>query len=311
MASFKVAVVPVSLHPVEDTQLRVVTYRPGGRWLTRAVPDAPQTREVGRELLEQVLPDDPDFRGARLECAGVDFSGEVPTVVLTAAVRMLPDLADPRGLEGDTHPDWPLLVPWQAVAGAAEVVDDTRALLIAHWREQLERTTAAFDFLPRFFTTTQVRAIYSSVWGEAQNDGNFHRWLHPKPTIQRICKRAPRDTVRFEVESRIAESLKSLNDHMPAVMGAAAGMAARRQAAQTFLGKAVGISPSRMGPLAGAVPAVAAIGAVVGGAVAYQAARSAGKLPDWYERVDAERKPLSVWYVPKPARSVERPVFTE
>lgn len=311
MASLSVVVVPASLLPVGEAQLRVVTYRPGGAWLTRTVPDAAQTRDVARELLQQVLPEDPDFRSTRLESAGVDFSGETPKIVLTAAVRMLPELADPQRLDGDTHPDWPLLAPWQPVGLAAEVIDDTRALLIAHWREQLERTTAAFDFLPRYFTTAQVRAIYSSIWGEAQNDGNFHRWLHPKLNAERICKPAPAEMVRSEVETRLAAGLRTLSDLMPTVMGAASGMAASRQAAAIFVDSAVGISPRRMGPMALAVPAVAAIGAVVGGAVAYQSGRSAGKQPVWYEREDAEREPLAVWYAPKPAKLVERPTFIE
>lgn len=191
--------------------------------------------------------------------------------------------------------DWPLLAPWfgQPEPAAADVtrkldeLDDVHRLVLNHWRQAIEETSAAFDLLPEHFTTAQLRAVYSSIWGTPQDAGNFYRWLH---RLNRgVCSEVPAEVVQRDVDQALQDSLE--------------GTPLQQEGVDLRLlrtKRLIGISPMVLGPLGG-LPTLVAASAVVAGYVAYQGATAPGKPPQWYTRNEQDRRVLEVLYSPRPA----------
>lgn len=49
-------------------------------------------------------------------------------------------------------------------------------LLLDHWRQTLEETDIALDFLPEHLNLLQLRRLYDAVWGYDQDPSGFKRW---------------------------------------------------------------------------------------------------------------------------------------
>lgn len=144
-------------------------------------------------------------------------------------------------------------------------------------------------------TTTQVRALYSSIWGQARDWSNSHRWLHKNNAG--VC----REVAARKVEAGVDKALNSAPHLMAAALGAGttANILSAAIAGATSSGL-VGISPVAVGTLARALPGVRVAAALTGGAIAYQRSVARGKAPAWFTRTHPERRVLQEPYSPGP-----------
>ncbi|MEG3614643.1 hypothetical protein [Isoptericola haloaureus] len=296
MGTLRVTVAPVALRPVVDgqvSQFRVSTLRPGGNWLSAEVSDPSDVLRRGRALVEVALTDPVPaevLEGLRLENAGVDYSGETPNLLLSVVLPI-------AAVELGDAEDWPLLAPWDDAGGGAGPLlthDPLRAAFVAYWREQLVHTSAALDFLPTYFTMSQARSVYSSVWGEPQAEGNFQRWLTTAKAADGspLCEEALDENVKRRTQEELASRLTKAG-----LKGLSAAGVAKAWTDPKIVGASSGVTA-----LAGlaAVPVAGIAGAIVGSAIGYQASKSPGRPPRWYKRSTSERNPLKSWYPVRP-----------
>lgn len=238
-----------------------------------------------------------------LENAGVDYSSGVPDLLLTAVLPI-------AAAELDNSPDdWPLLTPWVGDAPPAERVpllrlDPVQAAMISYWRGQLTRTTAAFDFLPRFFTMFQARSVYASVWGERQADGNFQRWLLTAEGVKtgKVCREVPDEEARLATQTEFAQRLAD------AATGISPAMV-REQWDPKIIGTSGAVAG--LAGVAAWIPAAHVVGAIVGATVGYQRAKSAGRPPRWYSRTTSGRADLRTHYPVRPPATRRPLVFVD
>lgn len=299
MMSLQVTVVPVALRPFgDDAQppLRVCMLRRGGDWLTDTVADPTLALMTAKRLLEEAV--HPELKGSvRLENVGVDYSSEGPNLLFTTA---LPIAAAELSSAPD---DWPLLTPWgdEDRREAVQMLrpDPVRVAMIAYWRGQLMHRTAAFDFLPRYFSTSQVRSVYASVWGENQAEGNFQRWLGSARDEggRAVCEDVQDALVRREAQSMFVKRMRNVGLTAAAVTRA-------------WDPKIVGMSAS-VAALAGvvAIPAAVIAGSMVGSLISWQNAKGPGRPPSWYRRTVDDRVDLKAGYPVRPAGVRRPPTF--
>ncbi|TFB66188.1 hypothetical protein [Cryobacterium sp. Hz9] len=299
MLRFRVTVVPVVLRPIDDDpqtpHLAVSMLRPSGDWLDATVPDAAAALSTARRLLDEAVPEDVDAGDVRMENAGVDYSSGEPNLLFTA---VLPIAA--AELRGTTN-DWSLLTPWAddgPTRAALLRLDPVQAAMVHYWRDRLVQTTAAFDFLPRYFTTSQARSVYSSVWGESQADGNFQRWLASARDVNgmALCEGVSDVEVRREAQTAFAERVAKV------------GLTAEG-VTKAWDVKFVGVSAG-VGALSGvaSIPAAAVAGAIVGSLIGWQRAKGAGRPPSWYHTTRS-RIDLKTWYPVRPPAAKRPPGF--
>lgn len=305
MSSLRVTVVPVALRADDDEpgrpSLSLAYFKLDADWLTETVSDASGVIAVASRLLSESVPEEllTDGRKAaeifRLENAGVDYSSGCPNLLLTAA---LPIAA--TELRSDY---WAELVPWGASGGndqQAKALDPVRSAIALYWREQLTKSTAALDFLPKYFPASQVRAVYESLWGGSQPDGNFQRWLTTARDADgvAVCEEVVGSSVREEAQAAFAKNLSTA--------GAAAGMTTATAVAGAWDPKFVGTS-GKVSALAGlaVIPAAVVAGALVGSLVSWQRSRVTGRPPSWYRRTVATRTDLKALYAVRPAVPVQ------
>lgn len=285
--------VPVAALPLDGGDVDLVAYRPGGRWISGTLQE-----DLDRVATELTLAEGPPLlREVDEWCPQVDpitfveREGSV-SLLYSVGVPMTSPLLDAT-LEahspGILSEDWVRIA--SASAGFRQPLDDPIiSPVLLHWRQMLEETTAAFELLPKYFTTPQARALYEAVWGEQQDAGNFHKWLHGQDPP--VCKPASVSSIGREIEAVGHEKWGST----PALAGVSL-----RAAAPNL----VGISPAvLLGGALGSVVGANAVGAVAGGLVAYQAARRPGKQPEWYTRASDRRENLSDLYAPRPTWTV-------
>ena len=301
MRQINVVVVPVSLMPYDSTQLRVVTHKPNGQWLQSPVPASHSSAKVAREVLGALPVSEHEVASglAEPEAAGFVETGNALQLVYTAALPLSAYLLAQTANKPVRDEDWPLLAPWLGKeVGVTEArqrltdLDDIHRLVLGHWRRSIEETTAAFDLLPEHFTTSQVRAVYSSVWGAPQDAGNFHRWLHRQNS--RACVEVAGESVQREVKGALQRRIE--------------GSALQREGLDVgaMVGdRLIGTAPAALGAsvgvaLASVAPLVVA-SAIVGGLVAYQRRAAPGKPPQWYTPAHKGRHALDESYSPRPA----------
>lgn len=306
MTSLRVTIAPVALRPPADdpqsAQLRVSTLRPGGEWLSTTVPDPSTALEVARRMLGEAVR--PEVRAdAHLENAGVDYSSGAPDLLLTAVLPIAAAELD------DAADDWPLLTPWVGDEPPADRVrllrlDPVQAAMIAYWRGQLVRTTAAFDFLPKYFTMVQARSVYASIWGERQPDGNFQRWLLSAEGVKtgKVCREVEDDEARLATQTAFAQRLAS------AGMGVSPDLV-KAQWDPKIIGTSGAVAS--LAGVASWIPAAPMVGAIVGATIGYQRAKSAGRPPRWYSRTVDQRSDLRTWYPVRPPATKRPPVFVD
>lgn len=301
MPSFRVTVVPISLRANDDEPssppLSIASFKSDEHWLNETVSDGSNVIAAARQLLEQAVPMEllRDGRAAadifRLENAGVDYSSGRPDLLFTAA---LPIAA--TELRGEY---WTDLVPWGApieTERKSRSFDPVTSAITSYWREQLTKSTAALDFLPKYFPASQVRAVYESLWGGSQSDGNFQRWLTTARDTNgvSICEEVVDSSVREEAQAEFALNLST--------PGMAAGITTAAAVASAWDPKFVGTS-GKVSALAGlaVMPAAVVAGALVGSLVSWQRSRITGRPPSWYRRTVATRTDLRGLYAARPA----------
>lgn len=289
MTNLSITVVPVALQP-SDAQdgtppLRVSMLRPGGSWLSTTVTDSAGVVSAALQLVADAV--HPEVVPRALENVGVAYDSGVPNLLLA---MVLPIAAVELS---ETAEDWQVLTPW--VAGDPAHTDLRRAdpiqiAMISYWQEQLTRTSAALDFLPRYFPAAQVRSVYASIWGANASEGNFQRWLGSAVDASgdKLCKEVSDDVVREENQTEFTRRL------------AGKGMPPTK-VASLWDPKIVGLSASVVA-LAGiaSLPVAAAAGALAGAAVGWQSTRGSGRPPTWYQRTKAKRTALGATYPVKP-----------
>lgn len=299
MMKLRVTVVPVVLRPIDEDartpQLAVSMLRPAGKWLATTVSDTAGALEAARRMLDDAVLDGVEAElpgekpALRLENAGVEYSFGEPNLLFSVVLPIA--AAELSGQETD----WSLLTPWvddNSTCSQLRSLDPVRAAIIAYWRGQLLQTTAAFDFLPKYFPTSQVRSVYASVWGENQADGNFQRWLASARDVMgdEVCVGVIDEKVRQETQAAFAERLAGVGFGLTTAT-----------LAKAWDPKFVGLSAG-VGALAGvgAMPAAVVAGAIVGSLVGWQRARGTGRPPTWYRRTNADRVDLKTWYPVRP-----------
>jgi len=290
----RLTVMPVALRPEGDdpgSPMAVSVLRSTSGLITEMVEDiaavVPQAESMLAAALPSEVDDDPDLRGRnrRLENIGVDYSSGVPNLLFSA---VLPIAATELNGEPDR---WTRLVMREADDAARVTAPETRAL-VRYWRDQLLRTTAAFDFLPEYFPLSQVRAIYSSVWGEEQQDANFQRWMlsakdvESAPVLAEVASEVVQRSAQAAFVERVARVLGAVPSSIqsnwdPKYVGVSAGVAA-------------------LGGGMKAIPAAVVAGAIVGSLVGWQRARGAGRPPAWFRRTNVQRVELLTWYPVRP-----------
>lgn len=308
MMRLRVTVVPVVLRPTDEDartpQMAVSMFKPGGKWLDTTVSDATEALQAARRVLDDAVParvdnDPQELKWAsRLENAGVVYRFGEPNLTLTAVLPIA--AAELSGTTGD----WSTLTPWvdgRSTRTQLGDLDPIRAAIISYWRGQLVQTTAALDFLPKYFPTSQVRSVYSSVWGENQADGNFQRWFASArdASEDHVCVGVVDEVVREATQTAFAERL------------AGVGFTAAK-VATAWDPKFVGLSAG-VGALAGvgAMPAAVVAGAIVGSLVGWQRAKGTGRPPSWYSRTKTDRVELKTWYPVRPPAVEGSSVFVE
>jgi len=294
MVDLRVTVVPVVLAPLADdahsAQMGASMLRPAGEWLSSTVSDPSTALETSRRMLHDAL--HPEVRVTRgLENAGVDYASGSPNLLLTAVLPIAAAELD------NTADNWPLLTPWVGDVPAERVrllrLDPVQAAMIAYWRGQLVRTTAAFDFLPKYFTMFHARSVYSSVWGERQPDGNFQRWLLSAEGVEtgKVCQEVEDDEARRETQTMFAQELAATAPGVSAAM-------VEQQWEPKIIGTSAGVAG--LTGIAALLPAAQVVGALVGATIGYQRARSVGRPPRWYCRTSRNRTLLKTWYPVRP-----------
>lgn len=316
----EVVSVAVALAPETDPA-RIVGYRPGGNWPRAQLSAGEPASEVAARLAR-------DWRSDHPLVADTDWHPRVEPVNFTehedGSLSIVYTFAVPLSVTlissdltphqpGDVGPDWFALGPtlpappddpthtsakWKKFAervdDAMRELDPIARLLLEHWRQQVEETTAAFELLPSYFTIPQLRWVYDALWGEQQDPGNFHRWV--TKTNEGICIPVDDQTVASKVDA-IANRAMLLNG----IATVAGNTSAIRAFTRNGL---VGASPRALGAAARFAP-FAAVGAAAAIA-AYQVARNPGKQPTWYKAAHpGERIVLRDLYSPRPLWQTE------
>ena len=300
MSTLRVTVVPVALRAEDDSTrptLSLSYFSSDTGWLSEAVTEPSEVAGIGQRLLSRAVPNElltehlEAIHTLRLENAGVDYSSGSPNLLLTAALPIAV-----TELRGDA---WTELVPWpSSTRGSAQraVLDPVRVAIAGYWREQLMKTTAALDFLPKYFPASQVRAVYESLWGGSQAESNFQRWLTTARDTDgtAICEEVFDSSVREEAQAAFARNLTAT--------GMTAGMTTANAIARAWDPKFVGTS-GKVSALAGlaVIPAAVVAGALAGSLVSWQRSRVTGRPPAWYQRTVATRSGLKALYVVRPA----------
>lgn len=300
-----VVVVPVALVPSEDDQLRMMAYVPDGRFLREQINEKESVEQCAEGVASSATADlpvssldsgtDGPRTTLRMEEVGFAATGSSVRLVFTTVLPLadLVGAASPSATRDDLK-DWMLLTPW---VGRGNMPDDAdlpveQVLVRNYWRRQLEETTAILEFLPRYFTTGQVRDAYSSLWGAEQHVGAFHRWLHDRDDHKiSLVKPANEDDVRKHVELAFAVALQRSE------LGPQIAPNTQQLSASSGVGMSVAMVA---GSALGFLPAALLAGAVVGGVVAYQQRTGRGKKPHWYESAQRERILIDDPYAPRP-----------
>jgi hypothetical protein len=92
------------------------------------------------------------------------------------------------------------------------------AMVLDYWRQTLEETDMALDFLPEYLSLHQLRSLYDAVWGYPQDSSGFKRWAIDRTGALRRFLDDVEDPA--EVESAF---FTSLGDRLPAADSARAG----------------------------------------------------------------------------------------
>lgn len=294
MDKMRLTVMPVALRPegeASTTSMAVAALKHPSGWISTSVEDAGRVILQARELLASVLPPDidrdPDLKDQshRLESLGVEYSSGSPNLMFTA---VLPIAATELGGSDSV---WAAL-PTKRGDAILESEGPASTALVRYWRGQLVRTTAAFDFLPEFFTVSQVRSVYSSVWGEEQQDANFQRWLLS-------AKSADSRPILAEEDSEVVQrsTQAAFVDRMARALGAEPSSVASNWDAK-YIGVSAGVAALGVGMKA--IPAAVVAGAIVGSLVSWQRTRGAGRPPAWFRRTTPRRVELQAWYPVRP-----------
>lgn len=298
----KVVVVPVGLVPTPRDSLRMMAFAPHGEFVS-AEARSPATLEACvQDLASSATAGLPTTSLLQLEQVAFVPAGEGITLIYTTVVPLVAWHEHETEVSAE---DWVLLTPWvgRGQRRERESVSREHALVRNYWRRQLEETSAALDFLPKYFTTAQVRAAYDSLWAEEQHVGAFHRWLHDRevPTKTPLVAPADEDVVRRDAERAFESALKSsdLGPQMQTITPAAAASAGGL--ASVAAGHAVGLSSAMIARGAlGFLPAALVAGGVAGSVVAYQRRVGRGKKPLWYTRAERRRILIDDPYAPRP-----------
>lgn len=280
-----------------------MAFAPRGHFLQEHLVDTQSAATCAQALAKRVT--------EKLPVLGLDSEGpgSVPAVeevaftssesglkLVFTTVLPLADVVRPAEAPDDemTMGDWALLTPWVGRGNVPqkERLPEEHRLVRNYWRRQFEETSAVLEFLPRYFTTSQVRDAYSSLWGEEQHVGAFSRWLHerdkPKtPLVRRVDEKEVRKHVglAFAVELTKSKLGSQIDPSVP----------------QLPPGAGVGVSVGMVaGSALGFLPAALIAGGVAGSLMAYQQKAGRGKKPLWYRAAPSSRILIDDPYAPRP-----------
>lgn len=303
MKKLKVAVFPVALVPSDEDQLQLMAFAPGGDFLRADVGERTSARECAQALLGSGGAALDLQRPASLEEVAFTATDSSVTLIYTAVLPLVDGTQEVASLPGGRDlGQWVPMTPWIGRGNPRkhENLPPEQAMVRNYWRRQLEETSAVLEFLPRYFTTYQVRAAYSSLWGEEQHVGAFHRWLHEREEPKTpLVTQVDEEVVRNAAEDAFMRALKDsdLGPQMKTASTPFTPWGAVRGARAPGVGlSAAAVAASGLGFL----PMALFAGAVVGGRVAYQQKVSRGKKPLWFTRALPGRILIDDPYAPRP-----------
>ena len=179
--------------------------------------------------------------------------------------------------------------------------------IVDHWRQALEQTGAGLQFLSRHWTLSQLRDVYSGVWGYEQDTASFTKWALKRPgAFSELVQPLEDKDLTPEIAEALAiasdaseESRDSSSPSDRAVDAAKSAIAWTGLASMLRPAKAVGLSAGSARLVGGVLPVAIAAAAA---AVAYQAS-TRGAPANWYTTAtDApDQHRLEHVYTPRPA----------
>ena len=320
-----VVTVPVSVRDVNGRSTLVALKTADGRWASVPLAtDAP--RAAATDLLESLLPVPkallPQQSQTPRPVGFGDGSEGSPSLGTEASLTLVYSVAVPMAMAAKLAPGsdrWvPLLEPEDTAdrarnKGSAMIKRAPDApqfveSILGFWRQQLEETACALAFLAEYWTMSQLRDVYSAVWGYQQDPAGFGRWADPEV----------KESAFFGLARKCEDAeVLDLGTKMTGVLGAASiALGAEQGSAKPemsdlrkFIGDAV-VRPggsTAVGVSLGGLAAIASAGllpfamsiaagslAVVAARIAYQPERR-GPEPKWYTNTaqNAPDRPLS------------------
>jgi hypothetical protein len=116
--------------------------------------------------------------GRFLGLAGADHSGDDVSLIYTTSLP-IPFAEEALDISAGSVFSWRTISQSQGrrTPGAKpEFRTGPEAVVLDYWRQALEETDMALDFLPPYFSLLQLRGLYDAVWGYEQDPSGFKRW---------------------------------------------------------------------------------------------------------------------------------------
>lgn len=203
-------------------------------------------RDTISELEGTALAEAPDssreellrLSGRYLEFAGAERSGGGVQMVFTSTLPV--PLAEAElDITNNSPYSWRTINMSQGRRDKHDVPEHrsgSDAVVLEFWRQAMEETDVALDFLPPYLSLHQLRSLYDAVWGYAQDPSGFKRWA--------IDRRGAFNELLVEVqdaESVDREFYESLGRRLPPDRAARAGALAAGGLAAAALAPGLGI----------------------------------------------------------------------
>lgn len=316
-----VVTVPVSVREVNGRSTLVALKTADGRWASVPLAtDAP--RASATDLLESLLPVPKTLLPRQSQTPkpvgfGDGFEGS-PSLGADPSLTLVYSVAVPMAMAAELAPGsdrWvPLLEPEDTADRArnkgsvmikrAPDAPQLVEAILGFWRQQLEETACALAFLAEYWTMSQLRDVYSAVWGYQQDPAGFGRWADPEAKgsafsgLARKCEEAD----FLDLGTKMTGLLGVASIALGAQQGSAKpevsdlrkfiGDAVVRPGGSTAVGVSLSGASARFIPFAKSIAAGSL--AVVAARIAYQPERR-GPEPKWYTNTaqDAPDRPLS------------------
>jgi hypothetical protein len=199
-----------------------------------------------------------DLRPRDLSLAGAHQDGGALSLVCTALV-VSPLAEVDLDIAGGSTFGWRVLSEsaGRRTRGARPVLHSgAEAIVLDHWRQALEETDVALDFLPGFVNLLQLRGLYDAVWGYDQDASGFKRWAVDRPGAFRdLLAEAPSDDLDAAFYQALAHVLPPESAAMAGALTSTPTGRGSLQRLGPVVGLAAATTVNRLYPRPGPEPA--------------------------------------------------------